>query len=287
VLCQARRSTKCELAVTPAPFPAWKKRGTEKQSICRFTGAKWITCPSSLLVSLHYSHHPSSQQTAQDLHKVDCHHLRHREGAKKVQPLFDYSDLTESMWPWTLVHLSSPLSPSKIYCSWVFFPLALPRTSMSLGKHTCSSPTPSRSHPPDAAPLLPRRAPGLLSPPAHRTTRPRRFSSLVKAPHDRAHHGAATAQTCCSRSLKRPSVPSRPLPDGGDCQRAGSKETMAPGLPPFCTSFTAAMFLISVATTLSFYSKTSLTQLLACVWVDVTWHSHPPSHRQKFCLPRA
>lgn len=85
---------KCDLAVTLTPFLAWKRCGTEKQSICMFTGAKRITSLSSLLVSLHYSHHPLSQQTVGDLHKVDCHHLHHSKRAKKVQPLFNYSDLT-------------------------------------------------------------------------------------------------------------------------------------------------------------------------------------------------
>ena len=120
MLCQDTRSTKCDLAVTLALFPAWKKCGTEKQNICMFTGAKRITSLSFLLISLHYSHHPLSQQTVWDLHNVDYHHLHHRKRAKKVQPLFDYSDLTELMWPRTLLHPSLSPSQSKIYCS-IFF----------------------------------------------------------------------------------------------------------------------------------------------------------------------
>lgn len=81
-----------------------------------FTGAKHITSLPSLLVSLHYSHHSLNQQTVWDLHKVDYHLLHHRKRAKKVQPLFDCSDLTESMWPWTLLHLSLSPSQSKVCC---------------------------------------------------------------------------------------------------------------------------------------------------------------------------
>lgn len=118
-----------------------------------FTDAKRITSLSSLLVSPHYSHHPLSQQTVWDLHKIDYYHLHHRKRAKKVQPLFNYSDLRELMWPWTLLHLSLSPSQSKIYCSFFFF-TCFTQTSMSLGKHMCSSLMPSRSHLPDASPLL-------------------------------------------------------------------------------------------------------------------------------------
>lgn len=67
-----------------------------------------------------------------------------------------------------------------------FFSLALPKTRMSLVKHTYLNLMPSKSRLPDVSPLLPKIALGLLLLPAQGITHIRKSSSLIKAPRDRA-----------------------------------------------------------------------------------------------------
>lgn len=80
VLCQDRRSTKCNLNITLGLFPARKKCGTEKQNICMFTGAKHI---SSLLVSPHYL---QTLSAVWDLHTGDCYQLPHHSSEQSSLP---------------------------------------------------------------------------------------------------------------------------------------------------------------------------------------------------------